>query len=82
MGVLTFTDVPLCFIPLGSYMVEGRPHKKDVLSMKRLLESVPLEGELHEGDGRIPRWLWLVVAGVALFATFAAPFQLFWTVGS
>ncbi len=49
--------------------------------MKRLLESIPLEGELHEGDGPIPGWLWLIVAGVALFATLVAPFQLFGTFG-
>lgn len=49
--------------------------------MKRLIERVPLEQELHEGDGPIPQWIWLVVACVALFAALFAPFQFFWTVG-
>lgn len=41
----------------------------------------PLEKELHEGDGPIPRWLWLIVAGVAAFAALVAPFQLYWPIG-
>lgn len=43
--------------------------------------SVDLEPELHEGDGRIPSWIWIVVGAVILSAAIFAPFQLVWPFG-
>lgn len=74
-----FEDVPLYF--RAPFFLIFRVYTKGRVTMKRLIERVPLEQELHEGDGPIPRWIWLVVACVALFAALFAPFQLFWTVG-
>lgn len=37
-----------------------------------------LEPELHEGDGRLPAWMWVILAAVMATAAVVAPFQLFW----
>lgn len=43
--------------------------------------SADLEPELHEGDGRVPSWLWFIVGAIILGAAIFAPFQLFWPFG-
>lgn len=42
---------------------------------------IDLEPELHEGDGKVPFWIWIIVSVVTLFGVVAAPFQWFWPFG-
>lgn len=43
--------------------------------------SVELEPELHEGDGRVSIWIWIVVAAIIIAGVVFAPFELIWPVG-